>query len=267
MQLETFTGHRPAPAPTMETLDRRRMERDLRQAVRTGRLVLHYQPRLRLGTADIVGYEALLRWPDRKRGMVAPTTFLPVAERGPLIEAIGGWVLETACRDAAQRAWPGISVNLSARQLDSSELPGQIEDALDRSGLPPERLELEITESVLVGCDGDALLALAALRDLGVGLAMDDFGTGHGSLSALRRLPLTTLKIDRSLIRDLPHGREDAALVHAVTNAGRALGLTVVGEGVETEEQRAFLSGIGCTEGQGYLFGRPLPLGELPPLI
>ncbi|MBC7801563.1 MAG: EAL domain-containing protein [Gemmatimonadaceae bacterium] len=246
-----------------DATNRRRLERELRLATAAGTFLLHYQPRLSLGTGRIEANEALIRWPDRKRGLIPPNTFIPVAERSDLINLIGAWVLLEACSEAAGWGPHRLSVNVSARQLQSGVLPVQLAIALDQSGLPPDRLELELTESMLVDSSYDTLLALSAIRDLGVGLALDDFGTGFASLSMLKRLPLTVMKLDRSLVRELPTNREDAAIVRAVVGTGHAMRLTVVAEGIETEAQRAFLSGIGCDEGQGYLFSHPLPSDQL----
>ncbi len=240
--------------------ERRRLERDLATALQRGAFLLHYQPRVVLATGAAIAAEALLRWPHRKQGMIPPAMFIPLAERSGQIIAIGEWVLRAACQQAA--GWPpswSLSVNVSPRQLEGGALLGQVSTALETSGLAPERLELELTESLLVDVDTDTLLLLSAVRDLGVGLALDDFGTGYASLAVLKRLPLTVMKLDRSLVRDLPADREDAAIVRAVIATGHALGLTVVAEGIESEAQRAFLAGSGCDEGQGYLFSQPVP--------
>lgn len=244
---------------------RRRLERGLRAATTAGTFVLHYQPRLCLATGEIVANEALIRWPDRKHGLIPPSVFIPIAERSDLINLIGAWVLTEACREAARWNGTRVSVNVSARQLHSGVLPIQLAMAFEQSGLPPDRLELELTESLLVDSNTDTLLALSAIRDLGIGLALDDFGTGYASLSMLKRLPLTVMKLDRSLIRELPTSLEDAAIIRAMVETGRAMRLTTVAEGIETEGQRAYLSGIGCDEGQGYLFSHPLPAGQLRP--
>ena len=233
--------------------------RDVRRALETGRFLLHYQPRIELSSGLIASSEALIRWPDRRRGMIPPADFIPVAERSDLINGIGAWVLQEACTEAMRWGGGRVSVNVSARQLQSGALPTQLASALDQSGLPPDRLELELIESMLIDNSTDTLLTLSAIRDLGVGLALDDFGTGYASLSMLKRLPLTVMKLDRSLVRELPGNREDAAIVRAVVETGHAIGLTVVAEGIETEAQRAFLSGIGCDQGQGYLFSQPVP--------
>lgn len=230
-------------------------------------MVVHYQPRWSLATGAVTGAEALLRWPDRRRGLVPPSEFIPAAERSGLIHALGRWVLREACTEAA--SWHGlaVSVNVSARQLRDGTLLDQVGDALAESGLAPERLELEFPEDVLLDCGTDLLLTLSALRDSGVGIALDDFGSGYASLSLLKRLPLTTLKIDRLLVRELPRSREEASIVYAATGAGHAMGLTVVAEGIETEAQRALLSGLGCDEAQGYLFSRPVPPAILHTLL
>ena len=253
---------RRALDPRVGVSTQRRIERDLKGAVFEGGLVLYYQPRLALASGSIVAAEALLRWPHPRLGLISPATFIPVAERTNLITEIGGIVLRGACREAVP--WLGttppiVSVNVAARQVTDGALLGQIAVALDASGLPAERLELELTESTMLEISLETTLTLAAVRDLGVGIALDDFGTGYASLATLKRLPLTAVKLDRSLIRALPEDREDAAIVQALVATGHALGLTVVAEGIETEVQRAFLAGIGCDEGQGFLFSHPQP--------
>lgn len=244
----------------------RRLHAEMRAALASRAFVLHYQPRLDLPTGAVLGCEALLRWPGRASGVLPPSTFIPVAERTGLINQLGAWALIEACAEASRWAGARVSVNVSRRQLQSGVLPAQLAEALDRSGLPPERLELELAEPALTGGGTDTLLALSAIRDLGVGLALDNFGAAGASLSMLKRLPLTTLKLDRSLVRELPGNREEAAIVHATIQAAHALGLTVVAEGIETEAQRATLSGLGCDQGQGYLFSHPLPAGQVRPI-
>ena len=252
------------PDSRAETKIRRRLEQDLRQAVAQEAFTLHYQPRICCQDGSVVGAEALIRWPHRRRGLVSPAYFIPLAEQNGLIVKIGAFGLRVACAEAA--CWGShhvVSVNVSPRQLAEQALLGQVAVALEESGLPPERLELELTESMLLHVDSDALFSLSALRDLGVGLALDDFGTGYASLGMLRRLPLTAMKIDRSLVRDLPDDREDVAIARAAVQTGHAMGLRVVAEGVETEAQRDFLAAIGCDERQGYLFARPMPADQI----
>jgi EAL domain-containing protein (putative c-di-GMP-specific phosphodiesterase class I) len=242
----------------------RRMARDLAAAVADEAFVLHYQPRLALGGGGWTGAEALIRWPHRRNGLVPPGSFIPLAERTGQITPIGGWVLRAACAEATRWGSLNVSVNVSARQLADGALLRQVAEALETSGLEPDRLEIELTESMLVDCGLETLLTLSAIRDLGVGIALDDFGTGFASLAMLKRLPLTVMKLDRSMVRDLPGDREDAAIVRAIIATGHALGLGLVGEGIETEAQRAFLSASGCDEGQGYLFSHPVPPAKLP---
>lgn len=261
-----------APAVHSEATERRRLEQELRDAAARGGFVLHYQPRFDLRSGALLAAEALIRWPHSRRGLISPGAFIPLAEESGAIIDIGGWVLRAACAEAA--GWPAgrdglaptVSVNVSPRQIRNAVLLAQVTEALEQSALDPERLELELTEAVLADLDLDALLSLFALRDLGVGLAVDDFGTGFASLGMLRRLPLSVMKLDRSLIRAVPGDAEDATIAGASIVIGHALNLTVVAEGVETEAQREFLSGQGCDQGQGYLFGRPAPPGRLPGL-
>ncbi len=247
-----------------EAESRRWLERELQAATAAGTFVLHYQPRFCLATGEIVANEALARWPHRKQGLIPPGVVIPVAERTDLF---GAWVLAQACREAACWNTARLSVNVSARQLQSGALPRQLVAALEQSGLLPDRLDLELTEPSLVDSSTDTLLALSAIRDLGIGLVLDDFGAGLASLSMLKRLPLTALKLGRSLVRGLPLSREDAATVHAAIETSRAMRLTTMAEGIETEAQRAFLSGIGCAEGQGCLFSQPLLAEQLHPML
>jgi len=255
---------RITPDIRAEAADRRRMERELATATREGRLALHYQPRLLLETGRPSGAEALIRWPHRKRGLLSQGLFLPVAERSGQVVEIGAWALAAACRDAA--SWPEtsvVAVNIADCHVTAPDLLGHVAAALEGSGLSPERLELGLGETVLQDVDGDAFFTLSAVRDLGVGLAVDDFGSGVASLTMLKRLPLTMLRLDRTLIRDMPHDREAVAVVRAVIDAGHALGLSVGAVGIETERQRAVLADCGCDEGQGPLFGYPLESGRI----
>ncbi len=248
------------PDTQAERAHLRRLRRDLSTAAEQQGFVLHYQPRVALRSGAMTGAEALIRWPHRKRGLMAPGSFIPIAEQAGLISDIGAWVLRAACLSAI--GWGRelrVAVNVSARQLHDRELLRQIGDSLEGSGLPPERLEIELSEAILLDDDLDTLLALSAIRDLGVGITLDDFGSGVASLSMLKRLPLELIKLDRSLVRTLPDDGEDVAIVQAIIDTGHALGLGVVAEGVETEAQRSLLAALGCDEAQGYLFSQPLP--------
>ncbi|MBV9756720.1 MAG: EAL domain-containing protein [Alphaproteobacteria bacterium] len=252
-------SHRRRGAERVESADERRLERELRLALAHNGFVLHYLPQVALASGATTGGEALLRWWHRRRGMIAPSLFLPVAERSGLGVEIGGWVLRTACVEAA--GWPQpatLAVNVSPRHLASGALLTHVGEALESSGLPADRLELDIPESVLLEVGAELLLALAALRDVGVGVACDGFGAGHGSIEVLRRLPLTTIKLDRSLIRALPADPEDAAIVRALIQGGHAFGCKLVAGGIETLAQRQFLAEAGCDEAHGHLFGPPL---------
>lgn len=256
-----------------ETLLRRRQRRELSLAIRNQALQLHFQPRVCLATGAQIGAEALARWPQRRGGALPPSRFLPLAEETGMMPRVGAWALTAACTAAA--AMPGmgvVSVNIAAAQMKGHALAEQVATALAASGLDPERLELELGEELLAAAERtgrqgepafELLLTLSAIRDLGVGLAVDNFGTGLASLSMLRRLPLTCIKLDRLMVRDAAEQIEDAALLQALVEAGHALGLSVVAEGVETEAQRTVLSGIGCDAAQGYLFGAPVPAERL----
>jgi EAL domain-containing protein (putative c-di-GMP-specific phosphodiesterase class I) len=253
-----ISSNAPSAPQVGKRPDVRRLRSELRGGIARNEFAVVYQPRIDMATGVVLGCEALVRWPGRARGTLPPSAFIPVAEGSQIINDLGAWVLAEACTEA--RLWGGrrVSVNVSSRQLASGVLPGQVTAALELSGLPPECLELELTESLLIESDVEMLLTLSALRDLGVGLALDDFGTGWASISMLKRLPLTTLKLDRSMVRELPGNREDAAIIRAMVGTGHALGLTIVAEGIETELQRAYIANLGCDEGQGYLFSMPL---------
>ena len=243
---------------------RRRLATDLRGAIGRGELTLHYQPRIRLADGRRSGAEALLRWHHAARGHVPPAAFIPIAEGSELILEIGGWVLRRAAAEAARHPGLGrVSVNISARQLAAGVLPAQLDRALAESGLAPERLELELTETLPLDAEPEVAAVLRAIRDRGIGLALDDFGAGYASFARLRRLPFSTLKLDRSLVMPLPGELADRAILRAVRDLGRAMRLLLVAEGVETPAQRAALDGIGFDEAQGYLFGEPMPLAAL----
>lgn len=245
--------------------ERRQIERELRVSLAQGGFALEYQPRFSLETGEAQAVEAVIRWPDRHHGTwISPAVFLPVAESSSLISDIGGWVLKTACQEATRATLDGLTlaINISARQLQDGVLCSQVATALEASGFPAEQLELDLTESSLLDLNTESLLSLSALRDLGVELALGDFGVGYASLAEMKRLPLSVIKIDQSLTRDLPHSREDAAITRAAIEAGHALGLTIVAQGVEFEAQKAFLWGVGCDQAQGFLLGPSLSLAE-----
>ena len=246
---------------------RRSLEIDLRAAVGLDQFEVYYQPIVQ-SAGGISGFEALLRWNHPVRGFVSPGVFIPVAEEIGLIATIGDWVLRRACRDAA--GWPGklrLAVNLSPLQFKGRVLLGEVERALSESGLPSHRLELEITESVMLQDDEQVLDTLHAIRRLGVRISMDDFGTGYSSLSYLRRFPFDKIKIDQSFIRGMAGQDDCIAIVRAVVGLGRALGMAVNAEGVETAEQRGALQAEGCSELQGYLFSTPQPVTEVARLL
>ncbi|MBS0242216.1 MAG: EAL domain-containing protein [Proteobacteria bacterium] len=246
---------------------RRKMELELRAALKTGQFELHYQPLFELGLEAVSACEALIRW-NHPDGRVPPDQFIPLAEEIGLMAEIGDWVLKEACKTAA--TWPndiGVAVNISAVQFKSPSLVDIVKSALQESGLEPSRLELEITETILLQDTTRTLSILHELRSLGVRIAMDDFGTGYSSLSYLRKFPFDKLKIDRSFVSDLCKGTDAAAIVKAVANLACSLGIRTTAEGVETAEQLATLRQLNCTEIQGYLISRPLPTDEIHELI
>ncbi len=247
---------------------RRLLEIDLRQAVIEGQFDVYYQPLVNSADGAVSGFEALLRWPHPTRGMVSPGEFVPLAEELGLISTIGLWVLDRACADAV--AWPDgvkVAVNLSALQFRNRNLARCIAAALERSGLPSQRLELEITESLLLQDSETTLAILHEIRALGVRISMDDFGTGYSSLSYLRLFPFDKIKIDQSFIRSLDASGEGMAIIRAVVGLGRALGMRVVAEGVETQEQFDLLRREGCDQIQGYLISRPKPVGAVKGIV
>ena len=249
-----------APEMDQRLRERRSMQHDLRSAVSHGELVLHYQPQA-LIQGEIVGFEALVRWNTPARGMVPPGTFIPLAEESGLIITIGEWIMREACREAA--SWPSplqIAINLSPIQFRHGDLPGLLHSILLETGLAPGRLELEITEGVLINDYSRAVSILRRLKALGVRIAMDDFGTGYSSLSYLQSFPFDRIKIDQAFISNLEKNAQSAAIVRAVISLARGLDLPVIAEGVETKEQLAFLARENCDEIQGYLIGRPKPI-------
>jgi diguanylate cyclase (GGDEF)-like protein len=247
---------------------RRALARDLQSAVEQGELELHYQLQMSLKDGTICGSEALMRWNHAKRGMVSPAEFIPLAEQSDTIFGMGEWALRTACRDAAAGRLPGtIAVNLSPIQFSRDDLAGMIHVILKETGLPPQRLEVEVTESALMADQTRGLLILRQLRALGVSVAMDDFGTGYSSLATLHAFPFDKLKLDQSFVKRLPGDTAAAAIVRTVLALGESLGMPVLAEGIETEAQWQFLIREGCSKGQGFLFARPVPMVKLPGVI
>ena len=248
-----------------------RLEGELRHALVAQQLVLYYQPKVSLRSGRIVGAEALIRWRHPVNGMVSPAKFIPVAEETGLILDIGSWVLDEACRQL--RAWmdaglvmPTIAVNLSARQFDRL-LPSRVQTVLERYQLPPEHLQLEITESLLVrGADG-VIKIMNELVALGLALSMDDFGTGYSSLAYLKKFPITTLKIDRAFVLGVPADENDCAIAQAIVTMAKQLRQEIVAEGVETPEQMKFLRGLGCDQLQGFLFSPPVKAEEFERMV
>jgi diguanylate cyclase (GGDEF)-like protein len=253
--------------------ERRVLQQDLQSAIARKELEVHYQPQARID-GEVVGFEALLRWQHPKRGMIPAGTFIPLAEESGLIVAMGEWIMREACRQAA--SWPkamNVAINLSPVQFRHGDLPGLVHSVLLETGLSPARLELEITEGVLIGDFSRAVSILRRLKALGVRIAMDDFGTGYSSLSYLQSFPFDKIKIDRAFITNLERNPQSATIIRAVIGLARGLKVPVVAEGVETDDQLAFLSKERCDEIQGYLVGRPLPIEEyaeltgLPPPV
>jgi diguanylate cyclase (GGDEF)-like protein/PAS domain S-box-containing protein len=246
----------------IEAQQRQELERDLHKAIEKKQLSLVYQPIIDPATGTMISAEALIRWQHPKKGLISPVQFIPLAEEVGLIIPIGEWVLREACREAMR--WvntpkpPTVSVNLSSIQFQKQNVPNLVKTILAETQLPPERLTLEITESLLVIDDDDTLEQLQEIRRLGINLSIDDFGTGYSSLSYLKKFPVSTLKIDRSFIMGLPDNSEDEALVSAILAMANSLNLTVVAEGVETQEQAELLKRKGCQYLQGYYFSKPL---------
>jgi EAL domain-containing protein (putative c-di-GMP-specific phosphodiesterase class I) len=253
-----------------EITERRRVAHRLRQALQQDGFLLLYQPQIHLKSGMLRGAEAMLRLQHRRRGLILPHHFMPVAERSEVANDIGDWIINQACQEAIR--WPAtfsVSVSLSQRQLRGTRLVKTIIEALSRTGLAPARLEVQLTEAMLVDDNEDAVFSLRAMQGLGLRLAVENFGTGYASLAALKRQRLSTLKLDRSMIQLLGQDDGDAAITRAAIEAGHALGCAVLANGVETETQCRLLTSFGCDEAQGPYFGQPVPpdafLGKLNP--
>jgi diguanylate cyclase (GGDEF)-like protein/PAS domain S-box-containing protein len=257
---------------TEDAIERVAMENCLRNAIDNRELYLLYQPQIDLNSGKIIGVEALLRWQNQKFGLVSPMKFIPLAEETGLIHKIGKWVLYAACHQG--KLWidqgidiDSIAINISGAQIKQGKLVEEVTEALNDSRLPPERLELEVTEGFILDDPDAAIKQLSTLRDIGVVISIDDFGTGYSSLSYLKRLPIQKLKIDQSFVRDIPNNTDDMAIADAVIAMGHSLDLSVIAEGVETEEQAEFLTSHGCNKAQGFLFSKPVTAEELETLL
>src|SRR4030081_4075052 len=256
------------PAMDASAKARLTMEQDLRQALADGGSEIHHQPCVDLRRSEVTGCEALLRWRHPERGMISPAEFIPVAEDTGLINELGEWVLRTACAEAA--SWPHhirIAVNVSPVQLKCQTLALKIIGALAASGLPASRLEIEITEAVLIRDDEAALAILHQLRTIGVGIALDDFGTGYSSLSYLQRFPFDKSKLDRCFVSDIAEPDGSSCIVQAVVNIAAARHMTTTAEGVETQQKQKLLRALGRSEMQGYLFSPAKPAAEIKQLF
>ncbi len=257
---------------TMLSRERLHLETSLRHAVERRQLELYYQPKWDFHTRAITGAEALIRWNHPELGLLSPARFIPIAEDSGLVLPMGEWILRTAVSEVGQLhqdGFPGlrIAVNLSARQFRQADLKDQVREVLTTSGFDPVCLELELTEGILMHHNEENMMTLRAFKAMGLRIAIDDFGTGYSSLSYLQRFPVDVLKIDRAFVMDLPANASSGAIVDAIVTLAHGLGLEVVAEGVETPEQLAFLQAHGCDEGQGYYFGKPMPLSEFRLLL
>jgi EAL domain-containing protein (putative c-di-GMP-specific phosphodiesterase class I) len=248
----------------LRSLERLDLETELQAAIRNNAFQLHYQPKIELASNRIVGVEALLRWQHPDRGWIAPAQFIPLAEETGLIVQLGKWVVRKVCEQS--RAWEqdgindiSIAINVSSRQFCRGDLLDSVLRIVGETGVRPQNLELEITESLLMRDVEETITALRSFKEAGLSISVDDFGTGYSSLNYLKQFPLDSLKIDRSFVQDLHQNHDDAAICAAILAMAKELGLSVVAEGVELEEQLDFLRRHNCDQAQGFLFSRPLP--------
>ncbi len=246
---------------------RSKLERDLRHALQHDEFVVFYQPQMNLKTGDLCGYEALIRWERPGEGIVSPMDFIPVAEETGLIKQLGEWVLRKACQDAAEWIESGtVAVNFSASQFNYAGVDDMIEEVIRETGIDPQRLEIEITESLFLNHSADVMATLKRIKALGVRIAMDDFGTGYSSLNYLTQFPFDKIKIDRSFVSQLSNDPQIAAIISSIVGLGRSLSVDITAEGVETNDQVALLQAAGCSIVQGFLFGAPTRAGHEPEL-
>jgi len=246
---------------------RTKLEADLRYALTRQQLSLYYQKQVD-AQGNVIGAEVLLRWKHPQEGMISPVKFIPIAEHAGLIESIGVWVLQTACKQI--KSWNGdphtahldLSINVSARQFRGANFVREVIETIQNADIEPHRIKLELTEGLMLDNIQNSIIKMQALRDFGVRISVDDFGTGQSSLAYLRRLPLDQIKIDQSFMRDIPANQSDAAIVKIIIMMANNLGIEVIAEGVETEHQLDFLRLNGCYLYQGYLFGKPVPIDE-----
>jgi predicted signal transduction protein with EAL and GGDEF domain len=256
----------------MEAVARRRYGLEMHRAVNEGEFLLFYQPQVNLLSGAIIGAEALIRWHHPERGLLAPAAFLQALEGGPLAATVGSWVLNEACAQAAYWRRLGsdnfrIGVNLCSAQFRVGDLAAEVFETLERHGLPPEALELEVTENIVLDNDDSVLETLKRLHQHGIGIAFDDFGTGYASLSLLKTYPLTRIKIDQSFVRGIQTSKRDASVIQAILNMARGFDLETIAEGIETDGVKNYLRKEMCNEGQGYLFGKPMPAFQFERLL
>jgi len=258
----------PATPDHRHTRHRRELTQDMKAALAREEFVLKYQPIQNLRTGRVEGFEALVRWRHPRLGLIPPAQFVEIAEKTGIIHELGEWILLEACREAA--SWPvpaRVAVNVSGEQLCDASIDRVVETALRLSGLAPNRLQIEVTESAVLAAMREAASALERMHERGASIVLDDFGTGFSSFDHIRRLPVGRLKIDRSFVTGLPDDRKSGAIVDAVVHLAKALDIGVTAEGIETEAQLAFLERAGCSSGQGYLFARPLPAADARALL
>jgi len=263
-----------SPEVHAASLERARLEKDLRVAIANDDFYVQYQPQVNVSSGKIIGVEALVRWQHPELGLIPPERFIPIAENARIINPLGEWVLQTVCRDqnllrlsVEKQLLLVISVNVSARQLKQERFAERVKDILAAAEFPPHQLEIELTESTLMENPQISIPVITELREYGVQISIDDFGTGYSSLNYLKHLPIDTLKIDLSFIRDIGQDKNNDAIIKTIISLGNNLGLRVIAEGVETEEQANFLQQNNCMVMQGFLFGRPMNFKETCRLI